>query len=65
MHHTISNINKTVELQQYIDNGDENKLVGVKRFTYTLGWYNIIGQDIQIVKERPIQTRDGFCRFQQ
>ena len=38
MHHTISNINKTAEVQQYIDNRDGNKLVGVKSFTYTLGW---------------------------
>ena len=55
MHHTISNINKTFELQQYIDNRDGNKLVGVKSFTYTLGWYNTIGQDMQIGKKRPFQ----------
>ena len=33
MHYTISNINKTGELRQYIDSRDGNKLVGVKSFT--------------------------------
>ena len=42
MHHTISNINKTIELQQYIDNREGNKLGEVNSFKYTLGWYNII-----------------------
>ena len=36
MHHTISNMNKTIELQQYIDhNRDGNQLVGVKFYIYS------------------------------
>lgn len=41
MHHTISNIDKTINLQQYIDNRKGDKCVGLKSIIYGLGWYNI------------------------
>ena len=36
MHHTISDISNPVNLQQYIDNRDGFKRVGLKSFTYCL-----------------------------
>ena len=65
MHHTISNIDTTVSLQQYIDNRDGNKRVGLKQFTYILGWFNVFNQSIQKDKERPIYIQDGYYSFQQ
>ena len=41
MHHIISDISNPVNLQQYIDNRDGFKRVGLKSFTYCWGWYNI------------------------
>ena len=50
MYHVISNIDKTINLQQYIDNRDGCKRVGLKSFTYTLGWFNLDHATVQIVK---------------
>ena len=65
MYQTISNINKTINLQQYIDNRDGTKRVGLKSFTYTLGWHNLIDQYIQKGDERPIRFSSGFYKFEQ
>ena len=47
MYHTISNINKTINLQQYIDNKCGSKRIGLKGFfTYIIGWYNLIDEYI-------------------
>jgi hypothetical protein len=53
MYHTISNIDNTINLQQYIDNRDGNKRVGLKSFSYALGWYNVVNEYVQKTKERP------------
>ena len=65
MYHTISNINNTVNLQQYIDNREGNKQVGLKSFTYALGWYNVVDEYVQKTRERPHRIEDGYYSFQQ
>ena len=55
MFQSISNIDNTINLQQYIDNRDGCKRVGLKSFTYTLGWYNINDESIKINGGKPIQ----------
>ena len=42
MYQIISNIDKTIYLQEYIDNKCGTKRVGLRSFTYNIGWYNII-----------------------
>ena len=41
------------------------KLDGLRSFTYTLGWYNVIDEHIQNEKERPSRIEPGFYSFQQ
>ena len=65
MYHTISNINKTINLQQYIDNKYGTKRIGLKSFTYTIGWYNLIDEYIQKETDRPIRLASGLYSFQQ
>ena len=66
MFHTISNIDNSINLQQYIDNRDETKRVGLKSFTYTIGWFNI---NHEVIKTKnPDDTHhipDGHYNFQQ
>lgn len=59
MHHIISNIDKTINLQQYIDNREGNKRIGLKSITYGIGWYNVINQRIND------KIEDGYYSFQQ
>lgn len=65
MHHIISNINNPINLQQYIDNRDGCKQVGLKSFTYTQGWYNIGNEIVQMTGDRPFHIEPGFYSFQQ
>ena len=65
MHHTISNIDKAIDLQQYIDNRNGNKRVGLKSLSYCMGWYNVIDQYIQKTGSRPYRIPDGYYSFQQ
>ena len=65
MFQSISNIENTINLQQYIDNRDGCKRVGLKSFTYTLGWYNINDESIKINGGKPIQIPPGYYSFQQ
>lgn len=65
MYHTISNIDKTINLQQYIDNRDGNKRIGLKSITYGVGWYNVVDEYLQKTKERPHKIIDGYYSFQQ
>ena len=41
MYQMISKVNNTVNLQENIANRDGVKRVGLRSFTYTLGWYNV------------------------
>ena len=65
MHHTISNIYKTINLQKYIDNRKGDKCIGLKSVTYGIGWYNINDENIQKKGESPIQIPNGYYSFQQ
>ena len=65
MYHTISNIDKTINLQQYIDNRDGNKRIGLKSITYGVGWYNVVDEYLQKTGERPHKIIDGYYSFQQ
>ena len=65
MYHTISHINKTINLQQYIDNKYGIKRIGLKSFTYTIGWYNLIDEYIQKETDRPIRLASGLYSFKQ
>ena len=44
MHHLISDISKTITLQEYINNKCGNRRIGLKSLTYTIGWYNLIDE---------------------
>ena len=65
MYHIISDVNTSVDLQQYIDNRNGNKKIGLRNITYTLGWYNIEHETIKIDKERPYEIASGYYSFQQ
>ena len=65
MFHIISDVNNPVILQQYIDNRDGNKCIGLKSFTYTLGWYNIETELIQKKGEEQFRVPPGYYSFQQ
>ena len=65
MYHTISNIDKTINLLQYIDNRDGNKRIGLKSITYGFGWYNVVDEYLQKTGERPNKIPNGYYSFQQ
>lgn len=65
MYHTISNIDKTINLQQYIDNRDGCKRVGLKSLTYTLGWYNLEYATVQVVNGQLYKVPSGYYSFDQ
>ena len=60
-----SDINKTINLQQYIDNRDGDKRIGLKCITYGVGWYNVIDEYLQKTGEGPHKIADGYYSFQQ
>ena len=65
MHHIISDISNPVNLQQYIDNRDGFKRVGLKSFTYCWGWHNIHNEVLQKDGESPVRIQPGYYSFQQ
>ena len=60
MHHIIYDISNPVTLQQYIDNRDGFKRVGLKSFTYCWGWHNIHDE-----VQSPVCIQPGYYSFQQ
>ena len=65
MFHIISDVYNPIILQQYIDNRDGNKCIGLKSFTYTLGWYNIENEVIQKKGDEQHKIEPGYYSFQQ
>ena len=65
MHHTISNIDKTINLQQYIDNRKGDKYIGLKSITYGIGWYNITNGIIKKKDEHEVGLPKGNYSFYQ
>ena len=61
---TISDIDKTINLQQYIDNRDGNKRIGLKFIRYSIGWYNINGF-FKKDGEKSHKIEKGYYSFQQ
>ena len=64
MYQTISDINKTINLQQYIDNRDGNKRIGLKFISYNIGWYNVYNGRIKKGKNKQ-EIKTGYYSFQQ
>ena len=62
---TISDISKTVNLQQYIDNRKRDKRIGLKSITYTIGWYNLIDQYFVKSGSEIYKIPNGYYSFQQ
>ncbi|MEW8513380.1 MAG: hypothetical protein AB2608_21300, partial [Candidatus Thiodiazotropha sp.] len=52
-------------MQQYIDNRDGFRRVGLKSLTYCLGWYNIHNEVLQKQGEAPVRIQPGYYSFQQ
>ena len=54
---TLTDISKSIELQEQIDNTDSKREIGLKSLTYWLGWYNLLQDEtyewgrIQMTKE--------------
>ena len=60
MYQTISNIDKPIILENYIDNTDNKKKVGLLSFTYTLGWYNIKNANVEVIKGKEFTIPPGY-----
>jgi hypothetical protein len=65
MYQIISDIDKPINLQRCIDNREGNKKVGLKSFTYTIGWHNLIDEHFQKGTDKSIRLSPGFYSFQQ
>ena len=65
IHLIISDISNPVNLQQYIDNRDGFKRVGLKSLTYCLGWHNIHNEVLQKDDEFLVRIPSGYYSFQQ
>ena len=63
MYQTISNIKESVHLKDYIDNINNTKKVGLKSFTYTLGWYNIKNVNVEIIGGDEYEIPPGYYNF--
>lgn len=68
MYHTISEINKPIKLQDIINNKCGKKKIGLKSLTYTIGWYNVIDENIKIKTsdgaQRKYDFEDGYYSLQ-
>lgn len=65
MYHTISDIDKTILLQQYINNRDGNKRVGLKSIRYSISWHNVHHGFIRKTGETHQRIANGYYSFQQ
>ena len=65
MYHTISNIDKTINLEQYINNRNGNKRIGLKFIRYSIGWYNVNHGFIRKTGEAQQRLVDGYYSFRQ
>ncbi|CAG2207977.1 unnamed protein product [Mytilus edulis] len=65
MFHTISNIDNTINLEQYINNRNGNKRIGLKFIRYSIGWYNVYHGFITKTGEEQQRIMNGYYSFQQ
>ena len=61
--HTLTNVQKPCQLQNYIDNRDSTKMIGLKSITYWVGWYNVTGKQYLATKSKRIDIKPGLYNF--
>ena len=61
--HTLTNVQKPCQLQNYIDNRDSTKMIGLKSITYWVGWYNVTGKQYLATKSKRIDLEPGLYNF--
>ena len=61
--HTLTNLQKPCQLQNYIDNRDSTKMIGLKSITYWIGWYNVTGKQYLATKSKRIDLEPGLYNF--
>ena len=57
---TLTNVQKPCQLQNYIDNRDSTKMIGLK---YWVGWYNATGKQYLATKSKRIDFEPGLYDF--
>ena len=61
--HTLTNVQKPCQLQNYIDNRDSTKMIGLKSITYWVGWYNVTGKQYLATKSKMTDLEPGLYNF--
>ena len=61
--HTLTNVQKPCQLQNYIDKRDSTKMIGLKSITYWVGWYNVTGKQYLATKSKTIDIKPGLYNF--
>ena len=61
--HTLTNVQKPCLLQNYVDNIDSTKMIGITSITYLVGWYNITGKQYIETKSKRIDLEPGLYNF--
>ena len=61
--HTLTNVQKPCQLQNYIDNRDNTKMIGFKSITYWVGWYNVTGKQYLAIKNKKNVLEPGLYNF--
>ena len=61
--HTLTNVQKPCQLQNYIDNRDNTKMIGLKSITYWVGWYNVTGKQNLAIKNKKNVLEPGLYNF--
>ena len=61
--HTFTNVNQTFELQEYIPNMQNTRLVCLKSIIYWIGWYNVKGKQHIATKTKQIDIESGLYNF--
>ena len=61
--HTLTNVQKPCQLQNYIDNRDSTKMIGLKSITYWVGWYNVTVKQYLAIKNKKIGLEPGLYNF--
>ena len=61
--HTLTNFQKPFQLQNYIDNRDSTKIIGLKSIIYWVGWYNVTGKQYLATKSKRTDIKPGSYNF--
>ena len=60
---TLTNVQKPCQLQNYIENRDNTKMIGLKSITYWVGWYNVTGKQYLAIKNKKNVLEPGLYNF--